>query len=61
MTPYERYIKAAPKHVLDMMIPHKWAHTSGIPLSEIQRFISDRIKDLDDQEIIRARVEAVPE
>ncbi len=61
MTPYERYIRSAPRQILDMMIPHKWAQTSGIPLSEIEGWISNRVKDLDDQDIIRARPEVVPE
>lgn len=61
MTRYEALIRAASRDMLDGMNPRWWARSSGIPLSEIQRFISDRIKDLDDQDIIRARPEAVPE
>lgn len=61
MTRYEALIRVAGRDLLDRINPEWWARSSGIPLSEIQRWISDRTKDLDDQDIIRARPEAVPE
>jgi len=61
MTLYQSYINTASRDDLAVLKPDWWARTSGIPLSEIQRWISDRIKDLDDQDIIRARPEVVPE
>lgn len=61
MTLYESYIRTATRDDLSVLKPDWWSRSSGIPLETIQGWIADRIKDLDDQDIIRARPEAVPE
>jgi len=61
VTLYERYISAASRDDLAVLRPDWWARSSGIPLDTIQGWIAARIKDLDDQDIIRARPEVVPE
>lgn len=61
MTLYQSYISTASRDDLDVLRPDWWSRSSGIPLETIQGWIAARIKDLDDQDIIRARPEAVPE
>lgn len=61
MTRYESLIRSASRDMLDGMNPRWWARSSGIPIDTIQGWIAARIKDLDDQDIIRARPEVVPE
>lgn len=61
MTLYQSYINTASRDDLAVLKPDWWARSSGIPLETIQGWIAARIKDLDDQDIIRARPEAVPE
>lgn len=61
MTPYEAIISAASRDVLDSINASWWSRSSGIPLETIQGWIAARIKDLDDQDIIRDRPEVVPE
>jgi len=61
MTLYERYISTASRDDLAVLRPDWWARSSGIPLDTIAGWIAARTKDLDDQDIIRARPEAVPE
>lgn len=61
MTRYEALIRAASRDMLAAINASWWARSSGIPLDTIQGWITARTKDLDDQEIIRNREEAVPE
>jgi len=61
MTRYEALIRAASRDMLETINASWWSRTSFIPLGTIQGWIAARIKDLDDQDIIRARPEVVPE
>jgi len=61
MTRYEALISSASRDTLAAINASWWARTSLIPLDTVQGWIAARIKDLDDQDIIRARPEAVPE
>ena len=58
---YRSYIATASRDDLRVLIPEKWAETSGIPLEDIKAWIAARTKDLDDQEIIRSGREEVVE
>jgi len=61
MTRYEALIRSASRDMLAAINASWWSRTSFIPLDTINGWIAARIKDLDDQDIIRARPEVVPE
>lgn len=58
---YRSYISTASRDDLDVLRLDWWARTSGIPLEELKSWRAARIKDLDDQEIIRSGREEVVE